>query len=117
MPSSSRRGPSTRPTPRSLRASAGAVFHVPVVAAELARGRQPAACARSATSSHRGVRHTEVDWSGRIAIVVGNEAAGIDDDAPVDDWVRIEHRGRAESLNVAMATTVLCFEAARHRWP
>ena len=33
----------------------------------------------------------------------------------VDEWVRIEHRGRAESLNVAMATTVLCFEALRHR--
>jgi tRNA G18 (ribose-2'-O)-methylase SpoU len=29
--------------------------------------------------------------------------------------VRIDHRGRAESLNVAMAATVVCFEAARHR--
>ena len=67
------------------------------------------------TSSHRGVAHTEADWTGRIAIVAGNEAHGLEPDAPIDEWVRIEHRGRAESLNVAMATTVLCFEAARHR--
>ncbi|MET0458289.1 MAG: TrmH family RNA methyltransferase, partial [Ilumatobacteraceae bacterium] len=67
------------------------------------------------TSSHRGDRHTEADWSGRVAIVAGSEAHGVADDAPVDQWVRIEHRGRAESLNVAMATTVLCFEAARAR--
>ena len=67
------------------------------------------------TSSHRGRRHTEADWSGRIAIVVGNEAHGLDQDAPVDRWVSIEHRGRAESLNVAMAATILAFEADRHR--
>ena len=67
------------------------------------------------TSSHRGVRHTDADWSGRLAIVAGGEAHGLADDAPVEQWVRIEHVGRAESLNVAMATTVLCFEAARSR--
>ncbi len=50
-----------------------------------------------------------------IAIVLGSEAHGLADDAPVDEWVRIDHRGRAESLNVAMAATVLCFEAARAR--
>jgi TrmH family RNA methyltransferase len=100
--------------PKVVRASAGALFHVPVVAAEL--GAVAAAGLRVvATSSHRGRRHDEFDWSGRIALVAGNEAMGVDVDAPVDDWVRIEHLGRAESLNVAMATTVLCFEAVRHR--
>jgi len=62
-----------------------------------------------------GVSHTAADWSGRIAIVAGNEAAGLDADEPIDEWVRIEQRGRSESLNVAMATTVLCFEAVRQR--
>jgi TrmH family RNA methyltransferase len=46
---------------------------------------------------------------------MGNEAHGLPEDAPVDSWVRIEHSGRSESLNVAMAATVLVFEAARHR--
>ena len=61
-------------------------------------------------------RHTRAtDWGGRIAIVAGNESAGLDAGPAIDQWVRIEHRGRAESLNVAMATTVLCFEALRQR--
>jgi TrmH family RNA methyltransferase len=67
------------------------------------------------TSSHQGDRHTDADWSGRVAIVLGSEAHGLDDDAPIDRWVRIEHRGRAESLNVAMAATLLVFEAANRR--
>lgn len=51
---------------------------------------------------------------------MGNEAAGLPDDwsdtvGPVRRWVTIPHVGRSESLNVAMATTVLVFEAARQR--
>jgi TrmH family RNA methyltransferase len=48
-------------------------------------------------------------------IVVGNEAHGLGDDAPVSEWITIAHQGRAESLNVAMAATVLVFEVARQR--
>jgi len=47
--------------------------------------------------------------------VVGNEAHGVPDDAPVDGWVTVPHHGAAESLNVAMAATVLAFEVARQR--
>ena len=101
-------------SPKVVRASAGAVFHVPVLAATLADVRA-AGLRLVGTSSHIGVSHIDADWSGRLAIVAGNEAAGLDADEPVDEWVRIVHHGRAESLNVAMATTVLCFEAARQR--
>ncbi len=100
--------------PKVVRAAAGALFHVPVVAATLADVRA-AGLRLIGTSSHRGTPHLEADWSGRIAIVAGHEARGLSDDAPVDEWVRIVHRGRAESLNVAMAVTVLCFEAVRQR--
>jgi TrmH family RNA methyltransferase len=100
--------------PKVVRASAGALFHVPVAVADLEAVRA-AGLRLVGTSSHRGTPHTSCDWTGRVAIVLGNEAHGLDPDAPVDEWVRIEHRGRAESLNVAMAATVLCFEAARHR--
>jgi RNA methyltransferase, TrmH family len=100
--------------PKVVRASAGALFHVPVMVADLADVRA-AGCRLLGTSSHAGRPHTEIDWSGRIAVVLGNEAHGLADDAAVDEWVRIEHRGRAESLNVAMAATVLLFEAARRR--
>lgn len=100
--------------PKVVRASAGALFRVPVVEGPIDEVAG-AGLRMIGTSSHQGVRHDEADWSGRIALVLGNEAHGLPDDAPVDDWVRIEHRGRAESLNVAMAATVLVFEAARHR--
>ena len=100
--------------PKVVRSSAGALFHVPVIVALLDEVRQ-AGLRLIGTSSHQGDRHTDADWSGRIAIVLGNEAHGLSDDAPVDQWVRIEHQGRAESLNVAMAGTILAFEADRRR--
>ena len=100
--------------PKVLRATAGSLFHVPVVAASIGDVRA-AGLRVIATSSHRGTAHTTADWTGRVAILAGSEAHGVAEDAPVDDWVRIDHRGRTESLNVAMAVTVLCFEAARQR--
>lgn len=100
--------------PKTVRASAGALFHVPVVTADLDALRA-AGLRLLGASSHQGQAHTTVDWTGRLAVVVGNEAHGLPDDAAVDGWVRIEHQGRAESLNVAMAATVLVFEAARSR--
>jgi len=100
--------------PKVVRASAGAVFHVPVVAATPDDVRR-AGLRLVGTSSHHGTSHLEADWTGRVAIVLGSEAHGLPDDASVDGWVRIAHAGRAESLNVAMAATVLCFAAAAAR--
>ena len=101
--------------PKVVRASAGAVFHVPVFTdLSLAELRRPDR-RLLATSSHQGRAHTATDLVSPVAVVVGNEAHGVPDDAPVDGWITIPHRGRGESLNVAMATTVLCFEVARQR--
>ncbi len=68
-----------------------------------------------ATSSHQGDVYTEVDLTGPVALVLGNEAHGLPADTPVDQWVRIPQAGAIESLNVAMAATVLAFEVARQR--
>ena len=100
--------------PKVVRASAGALFHVPVLSATLAEVGE-AGLRVVGTSSHRGERHTDANWSGRVAIALGSESHGLAEDAPVDDWVRIEHRGRTESLNVAMAATLLVFAAAERR--
>jgi TrmH family RNA methyltransferase len=110
--------------PKVVRSSAGAVFHVPVITAEIA-DVAAAGVRLFGTTSHRHtdrtVRpHTDVELTGRIGIVMGNEAGGLPDDwndatGPIDSWVTIPHQGRSESLNVAMAATVLVFEAARQR--
>ena len=110
--------------PKVVRASAGAIFHVPVVTAHLDAVRD-AGLDLFGTSSHDApgrtvTEHTSTDLTGRVALVMGNEAAGLpdewdDDHGPIRRWVTIPHAGRSESLNVAMATTVLVFEAARQR--
>lgn len=110
--------------PKAVRASAGALFHVPVLTMQLEEVSQRG-FRLVGTSSHdqpgRTVEeHTGADLTGRVALVLGNEAAGLpvewsDEVGPIDEWVTIRHHGRAESLNVAMAATVLAFEAARQR--
>jgi TrmH family RNA methyltransferase len=110
--------------PKVVRASAGALFHVPVVEADLDTV-SVAGLVTIGTTSHDApgrtvVPYTSTDFTGRVALVMGNEAAGLptewtDDVGPIGRWTTIPHTGRSESLNVAMATTVLVFEAARQR--
>jgi len=107
--------------PRVVRASAGAAFHIPVVRATAADAAAAGHRVVGTSSRERaGARdYREADWSGALALAVGNEAHGLgaEASAAVHEWVTIPHAGRAESLNVAMATTVLCFEIAGRRRP
>ncbi|MEY2969283.1 MAG: hypothetical protein RIQ64_1910 [Actinomycetota bacterium] len=105
-------------SPKVVRATAGALFVLPCI--EVASIVEVAAAGLSlvGTSSHEqsgSVAYDEFDFTGRVALVMGNEAAGLDPSAPIDAWVTIPHVGPVESLNVAMATTVLAFEIARQR--
>jgi RNA methyltransferase, TrmH family len=108
--------------PKTVRASAGAVFHVPVVAAEeepvdvllhLGNG----GLRRLGTVAGSGRDYTTLDLTLPVAIVLGNEAVGLPPalSSVLDDCVTIPMTGRSESLNVGMAAAVLCFEAARQR--
>lgn len=107
--------------PKTVRASAGSLFHVPVVV-----GGSPVATAdavkgfglrRMATVARDGTDYATVDLTGRMALLLGNEANGLP--APlmdaVDERLSIPMAGRTESLNVGMAAAVVCFEAARQR--
>ena len=100
--------------PKVVRASAGSLFRIPVLSTSLMALRD-AGLTVLATSSHQGAPYTETDLTGPVAVVVGNEAHGVPADAPVDGWLTIPHAGPAESLNVAMAATVIAFEVARQR--
>lgn len=107
--------------PKTVRASAGALFHVPVVVGEPAGealgalGR--AGLRRLATVARGGDDYTAVDLGRPTALVLGNEANGLPAglDPFLDGAVTIPMAGRAESLNVGIAAAVLCFEAARQR--
>jgi RNA methyltransferase, TrmH family len=110
--------------PKVVRSSAGAIFHVPVMVADLseiaAGGLDLIGTSSNSVPGRTVVPYTAFDLTGRIALVMGNEAAGLPDTwtdsvGPLRRWVTIPHRGRSESLNVAMATTVLAFESARQR--
>ena len=60
---------------------------------------------------------SDVDWRKPTALLVGRESAGLSAEelAAADLAVRIPMKGGAESLNVAVATGVILYEAARQR--
>lgn len=109
--------------PKTVRASAGALFHLRLVtggdATEVLGQIGSWGIRRLAAQARGGRAHTDVDLSIPVAFVLGNEASGLDPElyAVVDEAVTIGMRGRAESLNVGMAAALLCFEGARQRGP
>ncbi len=64
-----------------------------------------------------GMAYDECDMTGRVAIVAGSEAWGIEDAhrALCDEVISIPIVGRVESLNVAVATGIVLFESLRQR--
>ena len=107
--------------PKTVRASAGSLFHVPVVAsgtpAEVLGRLGEAGLRRHATVVRGGTPYDEVDLTARVALVLGNEASGLPPglDHLLDGGLTVPMAGRAESLNVGMAAAVVCFEALRQR--
>ncbi|HEX7169015.1 MAG TPA: RNA methyltransferase [Acidimicrobiales bacterium] len=107
--------------PKTVRASAGSLFHVPVVAGgnplEVLDEMAGWGVRRFATVARDGTAYDRTDFTGAVAFVLGNEAHGLPAgvEASVDDVVTIPMPGRSESLNVGMAAAVLCFESARQR--
>lgn len=101
--------------PKVVRASAGSIFRLPVL--EMADVAELAAAGfvPVGTTSHGATSYTDLDMTRRIALVLGNEPRGLSADAHVAEWVTIPLEGQVESLNVAMACAVLCFEVARQR--
>lgn len=107
--------------PKTVRASAGSLFHVPVVAsgtpAEVLARLGDAGIRRLGTVARGGDSYDQVDLSGRTALVLGNEAYGLPPGlaTSLDGGLTIPMAGRSESLNVGMAAAVVCFEALRQR--
>jgi TrmH family RNA methyltransferase len=101
--------------PKVVRAAAGALFHVPVVVDVPLGQLASLAVPLLGTVATGGVPYDAAPLDRPCALVLGSEAHGLPDGLALDGLVSIPHAGRAESLNVAMAATVLCFEVARRR--
>jgi TrmH family RNA methyltransferase len=107
--------------PKTVRASAGALFHVPVVSGgnplEVLDEMTSWGVRRLATVARGGAVYDEFDLGRGVAFVIGNEAHGLPASLAghIDATISIPMAGRSESLNVGMAAAVLCFEAARQR--
>lgn len=108
--------------PKTIRATMGALFHVPVLEADLTELLQEAkreGIAVTGTSLQASQSCYEYDFRRSVWLVFGNEGSGMTAEvaALADDNIIIPMTGRSESLNVAMAATVLLFEAQRQRLP
>jgi TrmH family RNA methyltransferase len=106
-------------TSKTLRASMGSAFRFPI-----ASNVDPAAVFERARSSKIGIvamdaagtkDYLEVDWAKPTLLVVGNEAAGLSSESmhDADQVIRIEMKKPVESLNLAVSSGIVLFEAAR----
>lgn len=108
-------------SPKTVRATAGSIFQIPIATGEGADEALSVLRADGfrlvATTARGGKDYLDADLSGDVAIVLGNEATGLDEGlvSGLDERVTIPMAPGAESLNVAMTATVLCFEVARRR--
>ncbi|MFP5276485.1 MAG: TrmH family RNA methyltransferase [Acidobacteriota bacterium] len=106
--------------PKAIRASAGSVLRVPLIAAGeqdcLARLRA-AGFGVFATAVRDARPVGELNLREPVALIIGNEGNGVPGAlaAQSDGAVTIPHVGPAESLNAAVAASVLLYEAARQR--
>lgn len=106
----------------ALKTSAGALYHIPVcrvlnlkkIVRELKfqRGIQVFAATEKAEKFY-----TAVDMTGPVAIIMGSEDKGIDEDllTIATERIKIPQKGEIESLNVSAAAAVIMFEGVRQR--
>lgn len=105
--------------PKAVRASAGSVFRLPPRwkpdIAAFSRGLRETGRQVVATASDRGKLYYEFNYENDAVILLGNETHGLPEtiEGCITDWVHIPLSGGTESLNVAMAAAVICFEARR----
>jgi TrmH family RNA methyltransferase len=95
--------------PRALRASAGAIFRVPIAGWDALPER------RVGLVAHGGEPISEVELLAPVALLLGAEREGLPDDlvAQSRNAVTIPLTGDAESLNVAAAGAIALYELAR----
>ena len=97
-------------SPKALRASAGAIFRVPLVPWD----ERPGRCV--ALGAHGGEPLHHVDLSPPVTFLLGAERAGLPEERIAEcDRATISLSGDAESLNVAAAGAIALYELSRRQ--
>ena len=108
-------------SPKALRGAMGSAFRLPIwtetnyedVLVWCARRKIQTVC----TDVKGSTLHTEIDWRGPRALIIGPESTGLSTEevSAAGAAIRIPMQGKVESLNVAVATAIVLYEAARQR--
>ena len=107
--------------PKTVRAAAGHLWQTAIVRdapiAEVGEGLRGRGFKLFGTDAVAPLAHHDADLTGPVAVVIGNEAWGLPPEARslVDELVAIRMPGPVESLNAAMAGSILLFEVVRQR--
>ena len=107
--------------PKAVRASAGSILRLPVVvdrdAGATLDALAEAGTTRLGLAAGAPDVYDQVDLSVPVAVVLGSEAHGLPSDlsSRLDRMVSVPMAGSVESLNVATAGAIVCFESARQR--
>ena len=108
---------------RALRGSMGSVLRLPIVqfadTGEALKALAASGARTIAAVPRDGQTPDDVAWTGRVAIVLGGEGAGLEHEqvARCDGLVTIPMNPRVESLNVSAAGAILVYAARRQRVP
>lgn len=105
---------------KAVRASAGSLLRVPWVKVDMAAAIsevQSRSIVVLATSSHKGRVISQADLRRSLALIVGNEGAGLSKSvlAQADEVVAIPQSEKVESLNAGIAASIVLYEANRQR--
>ncbi|MEG0370657.1 MAG: RNA methyltransferase, partial [Hungatella sp.] len=107
--------------PKVIRSTMGSIYRVPFVYVENLIETLEVLKQKSIRfyAAHLKAVHNydQEDYTGNIGFLIGNEAAGLSDEVAklADRYITIPMAGQVESLNAAVAASVLMFEAARQR--
>ena len=107
--------------PKTIRSTMGSVYRMPFFYTEdlLALMKELQERGVKVYAAHlKGERHYhEMDFKGATAFLIGNEGNGLRDETAenADVYMKIPMKGKVESLNAAVASVILMYEAARQR--
>jgi TrmH family RNA methyltransferase len=106
--------------PKAVRASAGSVFRIPLLAVsveECFMQLREGGVKVWTTTGHAAQPADLVNLAGPVALLIGNEGNGVPGDlaAKADGALTIPCPGPIESLNASVAASILLYEAARQR--